>query len=306
MSESRLQVFADAAETRVPMPDLRELESRGSDLRRTRRATSAVVAAAALVVGGVAVAVSADGGGSARPAVVPIPSPSILGAEELPSRPSENERLLQGVHYTVRPTRGLFERGVRAVFTGQGKDWVWFGDGAIRTASGLSALDAAGGDVPGEIPRVPYAEFGVMHADKVALGQCDQGDPDPWWGDLAKDPLEAAAQVAAVPGVTQLGPPEVDNRFGHLAAHVQISVPRICPGLNDSVLWSLHPYTNGGHPGVGAVLYSGQVLDVWVVNVEGALVIVYVERSPGLPVEFGDEALAFVGSMRLVPVVGRD
>ena len=53
MSEQRLKDFAEAAEQRVPVPDLVDLTSRGQDLRRIRMAAAAGALALVTVAGGV-------------------------------------------------------------------------------------------------------------------------------------------------------------------------------------------------------------------------------------------------------------
>lgn len=224
------------------MPDLTELESRGRDLRRNRRAMGGVAAALVLAVGGVAASLAVGDDRDAIPVQVPEPT-------ELHQRHHANVPLDQGTDYTVQLERGA-EPGVRARLTGPGTGWVWFGDGAIRMAArGISPLDVSPGRVPTDLPRRPFP----------------------------------------------------DTRFGHPAAHVRISVPRLCPQYNDVVIWNLHPAEGGGDPGVGAVFYAGQLLDVWVVDVDGALVVVYVERSPGIPDHYVEDAFAFIGSLELTP-----
>ena len=89
---------------------------------------------------------------------------------------------------------------------------------------------------------------------------------------------------------------------GYPAVRLGLSVPRLCPESRDFVLWSLGSSNNGGDSGVQTVVYAGQQLQVWLVDVEGTMLIVCAELSPGLPKRFRDETDAFVESIVLEPV----
>lgn len=292
MSDPLLKEFAQAAEQHVALPTLAELESRGRDLRRFRRGATAVAASLVLAAGGLVVSLA--GGGEDRgapPAGVPDPSPA-AGAQQLDPRVSEDEPLVPGRTYRVRPwTEG--EQSLEARFTAPGGRWAWYGDGARQSVR-------PGVDVVHEIPRTPYAGFGVVLADQVALGQCDPRDP--FWGALSASPLDAARQIAEVPGVQVVAEPRLTARFGHPSAHVRLRVPRLCPQFRDVILWRVSGGgLGGGQPGVGVVFYPGQVLDVWVVDVEGTSALVFVEHSPPVPPSFAEQTRAVVESMTLEP-----
>ena len=123
----------------------------------------------------------------------------------------------------------------------------------------------------------------------------------PEWDAIDPVPLAAARQIAAVPGVTIRDGPRVDDRFGHPGAHVRLSVPRLCPGTDTAVLWSVYPGEYEGGAGVATVRYPQQLVDVWVVDVGGTPVVVYAELSPGLPDAYAEQTQALVDSIRLAP-----
>lgn len=286
MSEQQLKDFAETAERRVPVPDLADLTSRGRDLRRMRMA--AVAGALALVVaigGGVFSSITRDDR-STRPAEDPVPTPAF---EELSARPAQHLALVSGKRYAVRPWN-LDEHGVRARFTGPGRGWVWRGDGALKMRAGTY----------GDLPRRPYAGVAVMTSDRVPVRQCSAASPPRQ--DLAEDPLTAARQIAVIPGTRLLGRPRATGLSGWPAARLRLEVPRLCPEWNDIILWGVTKAEFGGQLGIATVLYPGQVLEVWVVDVDGARVIVYSELSPGLPQRIREETRVLLESVDLEKV----
>ena len=286
MSEQQLKDFAEAAERHVVLPDVAELTNRGRDLRRARMA--GVVGALTLVlvaVGGVLSSVTRDDR-SSRPAKDPVPSPAF---EELSARPVGPPTLAPGKRYAVRP-KNLEQVGVRAQFIAPGRGWVWRGDGAVKMGSGAYA----------DLPRKPYAGVAVMTADRVPVRQCSE--PTPPRLDLADDPMTAAGQIGAIPRTRLLEGPRATELSGWPAAHLRLEVPRLCREWNDLVLWGVTEAVYGGDSGMATVLYPGQALEVWVVDVDGARVIVYSELSPGLPQRTRDETRVLLESVELEKV----
>jgi hypothetical protein len=288
MSERMLKEFAAAAEQRVPEPDLAELEARGRDLRRNRRATGGVLAALVLVVGGTLAARATVQRDDARPEPAPAPRVQV---EELPSRILGNSVALRpGRSYGTEPWV-IAHAPVGATFVGPAGGWTWRGDAATRSVGGPAAW--------GDTPRGKYAAVGVMVADRVSGHFCDE--PAGSWTTLADAPVTAARQIARAPGVTLVEPARADSRFGQSGAHVRITVPRLCPKYNDVLLWGLVGSEDGGGPGLATVFYPGQTLDVWVLDVGGTRVVVWSELSPGLPATYGAQARRMLDSMRLEP-----
>ena len=286
MSEQQLKDFAEVAKRRVPVPDLDSLASRGRDLRRLRMAAATGALALVVVVGGVLSSVTRDDRMD-RPAGDP--TPDIV--RELDPRSSyPDPDLLPGQRYAVRPWT-LEPRDVRAEFKVPGTGWLWRGDGAVKLRRP--------GDL-GAIPRKPYAAVAVMRADRLPRGQCRPQTP-PWQG-LDQVPETAARQIEGVHGVRLEDQPRPAELSGYPAVHLRLSVPRLCAEFNDIILWSLYPAEFGGENGVAAVFYPGQQLDVWLVDVEGTMLIVYSELSPGLPRAFRDETRALTDSIVLEPV----
>jgi hypothetical protein len=287
MTERMIKDFAERAEARVRLPDLAQLESRGRDLRRTRMTVGGAVAALLLMVSGVVATVAHDLR-TAPPTENPKPE-----IEELDSRPFDyHQQLVPGVDYTFSPWT-LGAPTVTARLTVPDGGWAWWGDGLTKPRHGYAGLFPT--------PRRPYATVGVMQPDRVSTTSCRSFHmtKKPEFADLAAEPVAAAQQIGGVPGVEVEEAARRDNRFGHPGAHIRISVPRLCPETKDLLLWSVEPAEYAGAPGTGSVRYAGQLVDVWIVDVEGAQVLVYRELSPGLPASFGAESSAVLDSIRL-------
>ena len=111
---------------------------------------------------------------------------------------------------------------------------------------------------------------------------------------VGEDTARGRAADRGIPGRRGGATGTVDAVLGHTAAHVRMSVPRLCPEYGDVIVWG-----QASAIGFGTVDYPGQVLDVWVVDVDGLLVLVHTEVSPGLPEPVVEETLALFESMTL-------
>jgi len=87
--------------------------------------------------------------------------------------------------------------------------------------------------------------------------------------------------------------------LGYPAAHVRFSVPTACPKGRVALLWSMFPASTVGLPGIGLALRDGQKFDLWVLDVEGSMVVVAAAHSPELPKSLVAEANAVVDSLRI-------
>ena len=67
-------------------------------------------------------------------------------------------------------------------------------------------------------------------------------------------------------------------------------------------LWSVFPMSSSGEPGVGAVFRPGQIVDQWVVDVDGSMVVVSDQPLAGVPDRLTEEAQATADSVELVLV----
>ena len=281
MSEQRVKDFAEAAEQRVPVPDLADLTSRGRDLRRVRRAVAAGALALAVVAGGMLATLTGD---DRSDAPVVDRTPPSTEAKELGTRSLQDSALVAGREYVVHPWQLSTTDDIEARFRVPGPHWVWREDGAIRALSPGKAFPAT--------PREPYARVGVETPDRVPATGCELEDPE--WTPLEKTPLAAARQIARIPDVVVEQQARSTRVLGHTAAHVRMSVPRLCPEYGDVIVWG-----QDSAIGSGTVDYPGQVLDVWVVDVDGLLVLVHTEVSPGLPESVVEETRALFESLTL-------
>ena len=287
MSEQQLKEFAQTAERGVTVPDIDDLTSRGRDLRRLRRIVAAGVVAA-VVAAGVALGSSSPEDRSGPPAVDPNPPPAWVAAEELSTRSLQDTALLAGRDYVVHPWQLGDTDDVVARFRVPGRHWVWRENGAVRPL------------VPGRIfplPREPYARVGVTTPTRVPVTGCQTETPT--WAALAQDPLGAARQIARVPGVVLEQRPRLTRVLGHAAAHLRMSVPRLCAAYQDIIVWG-----QASPIGTDTVSCAGQVLDVWAVDVDGLLVVVHSAVGPGLPPRVVEQTRALFESITLDRVHG--
>ncbi len=143
----------------------------------------------------------------------------------------------------------------------------------------------------------PYAEVTVSLADRVPIDQCRAGTPQ--WVDAAGTPLGFSRQIAAIPLVRVLDEPATTELSGYPAAHLQLEVSRLCPRYGDMFLWSVFPMSSSGEPGVGDVFRPGQIVDLWVVDVDGSMVVVSESHSPEVPAWVTEDAQAIRDSVEL-------
>ena len=237
MSEQRVKDFAEAAEQRVPVPDLADLTSRGRDLRRVRRAAAAGALALAVVAGGVLSTMTRDDRSDA-PAVDRTPPPSVdaqeLGPRSLQdSRPGGREGVRRTPLAAVQPgrhrgpvpgsrtplgvargrcrppadPRQALPHAARALRAGGS------GDSRPRPRHGVCArgpgVDPVGGD-----------------ADRGRRGR-SRGFPTSWWSN------GRSRRAYSV-----IRPPTCGS-----------SVPRLCPEYGDVIVWGQASHDRHRHGG---------------------------------------------------------
>ena len=265
MSEQQLKDFAEAAERGVPVPDLGGPHQPGTgpapaaEGRRGRWPR-------------------ARGGRRRR---------ALLGDPRRPQRParaSTRTRRRRGWRQELG-ARSLADTGPgrregvrraplaagehgrhRGRFRVPGRHWVWREDGAVRPARPGSKV----------FPRraSPTRGWGSATPDRVPVHGLRTEIPT--WTPLARTPIAAARQIARCPGVVLEQQARSTRVLGHPAAHVRMSVPRLCPGYDDIIVWGQASRPSAS----GTVDYPGQVLDVWVVDVDGLLVVVHTRGQP--------------------------
>ena len=269
MHEQLIREFAERAEAGVRLPDLKELEDRGHRRHRNRLASAALAAVLVVAATGVGILVGTagdDGRATPPPADTRGVDVDILvpGKQVAAGREYTNPVFGQDYAHTVPDGQLLVAR-----FTVAGPDWYWLKDSIGKAAPGMDRSVAA----------PPYAEVTVSLADRVPVDQCRAGTPQ--WEDAAVTPLGFSQQIAAIPLVRVLDEPATTELSGYPAAHVRLEVPRLCPRYGDMFLWSVFPMSSSGEPGVGDVFRPGQIVDLWVVDVDGSMVVVSDEPFAG-------------------------
>ena len=291
MHEELIREFVERAEAGVRLPALKELQDRGRRRHRNRLASVAVAAVFVAAATGVGILAS-TGGGEGRTDPAPAETPAVHLDVLVPNkqvaagREYTNPVFGQDYAHTVPDGKQIVGR-----FTVVGQDWYWFKDSIGKLAPGAQ---------PDAEAAQPYAEVRISLADRVPVDQCRAGTTQ--WQDAAGTPLEFSRQVAAIPLVRVLDEPATAELSGYPAAHMRLEVTRLCPRYGDAFLWSVFPMSSSGVPGVAAVYWPGQVVDQWVVDVDGSLVVVSTNHSPELPDSLVEEAQATADSVELLLV----
>jgi hypothetical protein len=225
-----------------------------------------MVAAAAILVAGAVFVIA--GGDDDRTAPSPPEHPSVVLDDPVPDKELAAGRVYTVAVYGQNYAQTVPE-GQRMItsFTVVGPGWVWLRDSLAKVG-----------------PRADPNDYALVHIsliDRVAATQCTVRATR--WADAASTPLGVARQLTTVDRVQVMEEPETTVRYGYPAAHVRLRVPQVCERSGDAVLWSIFPSSSRGVAGVGTVWHSGQVVDLWILDIEGSMVAVSVDHTPGLP-----------------------
>ena len=302
MSERLLKEFQERAEFLVPVPDLHELQSRGTQRRRVRIAAGAALVASVLALGGTVVATTIDDENAIGPAQIGPTPPRSAGECEVElkgvigSVPSGCElhaqvdqwRYVEAGPYFVRPfstdLRPARPGDLEAWFVIPGEHWYWWGGGVGKASPPVSGPEMA-----------PYIRVAITPIVGVHGQRCQGAEPTPVQA-LPSSPVSVAKTLVASPGIDVLAAPRSGQRFGYDAAHVRFTVTEQCPSNQAFVLWRafepeddifLRDDISAGR--TDADIYTEQggrehVFDVWVVDVQGEHLVV----SADWPADFGE------------------
>ena len=283
MHEQMIREFTRRAEATVELPDLAEIEDRARHRRRSRLTTLALAAAVILVAGTVAVTAGGDDDRAAPP---PSEHPGVVLQDPVPDK-----ELAAGRGYTVAVFGQNYAQTIPegqlmiTRFTVVGPGWIWLRDRVGKLGPGSDPVT----------PPYDYASVQISLVDRFPITQCTVRATR--WQDAEKTPLGLARQITTVEGVQVIEQPETTVAYGYPSAHVQLRVPKVCVRSGDAILWSIFPSSSRGLAGVGTVWRSGQVVDLWILDVEGSMVAVSVDHSPGLPRSLMDELHAIADSV---------
>ena len=241
--------FAQEAATRIAPPPDPDGLIRGGRVRRRRRnlERAGVGVAAAVLIGAGGYAV----GGLETPREARVASPP--SGTSTPSAPDDLERskLAPGTHHTFVGTGATGER-IEADFTVGGGNW---SEGDFPLAEDLGST---------------YAGIGVYQPQALAAGSGCLGDT--MTSVLGRGPRRLAQQLAALPRSTVAEAPTPTRVFGHDGFHLRLEIRVECPTFYRVAA------TPAGDRGITYTVLSGSaddvVIDFWVLDVAGALVVV--------------------------------
>jgi hypothetical protein len=276
MSEQQLKDFGAYAETLVDIPDFTELDRRGHALRVRRRVSVAATLAAVLAVVGVTVTQVHRHDRATRP----IERPDSRGAQTYVG--GTMKTLPEGA-YRLRPSTR--ESNLTAELTLPAGWNSWIGPNKFDGhAPGRSNEQALG-------HLTWYVGALVLEVDAVNTHGC--GSP--------YNRLETTKDIVRALGHTfsteVLRPAEAVHRFGYPATRMRLRVTKAFEKCDQANLSVFHSTADG----YIQYAYSGTVMDVWVVDVDGTPIYVQRAWTPKTPSHVRRELDAVVDSIRFTP-----
>lgn len=265
--ELRATLAREAEARAVPTPDVAGLVRGGRARRRRRTTTRLAVAGLAAAV----VAVTAFNVGA-----LDLRSDGELASEPSPSPRAELETLSEDGRATLEP-------GTYRMFVGK--------DAAGARVDVDVTVDGPGwkhGDFPvvSDEHDTTYAGFGVYQPWALASGDgCETG---PTLGPLPRTPSGLARQLADLPRSTVLQQPGRTSVAGIPAVHLRLRIQVACPGYYRVA------HAAGGTRGITyssvALEAPDVVIDFWVLDVDGAVVVIDEWHNLDAPAELAARA----------------
>jgi hypothetical protein len=251
MTEQQLREFGIRAEQLVTLPDFADLDRRGQQLRRRRRAIVAGVAACLLLVAGITAQ-------NAKPKAQEPVEPPELPVKAMPYPGAFMGTLEEGT-YELSPG-SLDSDPVARVTVPSGWN-AWEGpnrfDGHAPGRSNGEALNYA----------TWYVGLLVLQLDHVAARPCEPVDPTT---DVrGQGTARVVKAITQIPGLRVTSPPERLTKFGHPAVHLMLTTDRAKVACRQYYMFGT---VNNGYIGF---LDDGADIDAWVVDVDGYTILVY-------------------------------
>lgn len=275
--ELRATLALEAELRAVPPPDVTGLVRGGRARRRRRTATRLAVAGIAAAV----VAVTAAG----------VENLDLRSGGEIASKPSPSPRA--DLETMSEDGRATLEPGTYRMFVGN--------DAAGARVDVDVTVDGPGwkhGDFPvvSDEHDTTYAGVGVYQPWALASG--DGCETDPTLGPLARTPTGLADQLAELPRSTVLRQPGRTRLAGIPAVHLRLRIEVDCPGYYRVA------HAAGGTRGITystvALEAPDVVIDFWVLDVDGAVVVIDEWHNVGAPADLATRARAARRSVTFV------
>jgi hypothetical protein len=271
MSE-QLKDFGAHAETLVEIPDFAELDRKGRALRVRRRAGVAAALAVVLAVAGVT--------------VVQIHRTSV---DHEPIKPPHTQtrdykgatmKTLDPGTYRLHPS--LIESDLTAELTLPPGWNSWIGpnrfDGHAPGRSNGQALDHL----------TWYVGALVLEVDGVNTRGC--GNPT----SMTKTPEKVVAALSRAFSMEMVRDPRQVHRFGYPATRMRLRVTHAFEDCGEANASVFHSTADGFIQDA----YTGTILDVWVVDVDGTPIYVQRAWTPNAPLTARDELDSVIDSIR--------
>jgi hypothetical protein len=273
MSEQQLKHFGTHAETLVELPDFAALDARGRNLRARRRVSVAATLAAVVAVVGVTVTQIRRDDTDTRP-VKPPPS---IGAR---TYAGGTMKTLDAGRYLLRPS--LTNTDLAATLTVPPGWNAWVGPNRFNGHKpGRSNGKALG-------HATWYVGALVLEVDGINTHGC--GDPN---GPKLETTEQVVAALAQAFSVEVIRRPEPVQKFGHPATRMRLRMTKASETCTRETA-VFHS------PADGYIQYAsgGNVLDAWVVDVDGVPIYVQKLWSPHAPQRARSELDGVIDSIR--------
>lgn len=275
MSDQMLRAFRADAESAVVRADFDEIARRGARRRLRRRAVSALASAAAAAAAVGSFALLAD----------PAPPPTPADDSEWKSLP-----LLVDVDGQVASGRGIFPPiavGPTIVVLSAEipADGVWH---ESQTLSGVYT-EIRSGDA--------YLNVSAYVVEGVARRACRAPYVQPLglapgFDSPGSTPTDVAGAIATIPRANVLEPPQLVSKWGTTAVHVQLEVLETSC-RNGREFW-IFDTMRGGE----TIANVQAVLDFWVMEVDGQVLVVAAEAPRGATAPERQQLAGVVDSIR--------
>lgn len=274
MSDQMLRAFREDAESVIVRADFDEIARRGA-LRRLRHRAASVVAAAVVVAVAGSFALVSD------PAPPPTPADD-LEWSNLPLLVDKDGQIPSG-RGALAPI--AFGPSIVVVSTEIPPDGVWR---QSQTLSGIHTEIRSGN---------AYLQLAAYVVDGVARRACESvyvqpNGKAPTFDSPGSTPSDVAAAIATIPRATVLEPPQPATKWGTTAVHVQLEVLQTAC-RNGREFWILDT-ARGGE----SIRNVHAVLDFWVVEVDGQVLVVATEMPRGATATERGQLATVVDSLR--------
>lgn len=142
----------------------------------------------------------------------------------------------------------------------------------------------------------------VAAVSQVVADPCRQHS----WEDPGDSVDDLARALAALPGLEVTASPREVTAFDHQGMYLELTIPQLAHepdvGFTDCVAGYLYTYRGEGEWGRTVERFHqgpGQILQLWILDVDGVRLLIEANRFPDSPAEDVEELQAILDSIRI-------